>query len=512
MATSKVKETKAKTAAAQTKSGAAKVKASASKAKVKASAPKVKASTVKAAAAEEVKAKEVKAEEVKAEEVKAEEVKAEEVKAEEVKAEVISTPKSEPKVSHYPVLIVGGGAAGVSMANALRRKSTLLEIAMIEPSEQHYYQPGFTIIGGGAYSLKKATKQEADLLHPSIIWVKDFAETFEPEKNSVTLRSGESITYDYLVVCPGLQLDWDKISGLEETLGKNGVCSNYSHKHVEYTWECIKGLESGTTLFTQPPMPIKCAGAPQKIMYLAADRFRKKGILDKFDIQFCNAGPGMFGVPFFAKALTKVIADYGITTNFGSNLVEIDGEAKKATFEVTDSEGKKSKVTKDFDMIHVTPPQSAPDFIKSSPLANAGGWVDLNDRTLQHNKFANIFGLGDAGSTPNAKTAAAVRKQVPVVVKNILRLIKNEAVQDGYEGYGSCPLTTSLNTVMLAEFSYDGKVTPSFPKLDPRENRFIWWIGKKIGFPWLYWYWMLPGHTLDIPSKESYAKEFLDQD
>ncbi len=482
MATSKVKETKAKTEAAKAKASATKTKT-----KVKAGASKAKASTKKTATA----------------------TKAPVAK---VKAKVASTPKSEPKVSHYFVLIVGGGAAGVSIANTLRRKSTLLEIALIEPSEQHYYQPGFTIIGGGAYSLKRATKQEADLLHPSIIWVKDFAETFEPNKNSVTLRSGESITYDYLVVCPGLQLDWDKISGLEETLGKNGVCSNYSPKHVEYTWECIKGLESGTTLFTQPPMPIKCAGAPQKIMYLAADRFRKKGILDKFDIQFCNAGPGMFGVPFFAKALSKVIEDYGITTNFSSNLVAIDGKAKKATFEVTDGDGKKSKVTKDFDMIHVTPPQSAPDFIKSSPLANAGGWIDLNDRTLQHNKFANIFGLGDAGSTPNAKTAAAVRKQVPVVVKNILRLIENEAVQEGYDGYGSCPLTTSLNTVMLAEFSYGGKVTPSFPKIDPRENRFIWWIGKKIGFPWLYWYWMLPGHTLDIPHKESYAKEFLDQD
>ncbi len=486
MATSKVKETKAKTAA-KTKSSAAKSKVKASASKAKASASKAKASAVKAATATKSTAAKV-------------------------KAKVQSTVKSAATVIHYPVLIIGGGAAGVSIANTLRRKSRLLEIALIEPSEQHYYQPGFTIIGGGAYSLKKATKQEADLLHPSIIWVKDFAETFEPKKNSVLLKSGDKITYDYLVVCPGLQLDWDKISGLEETLGKNGVCSNYSPKHVEYTWECIKGLESGTTLFTQPPMPIKCAGAPQKIMYLAADRFRKKGILDKFDIQFCNAGPGMFGVPFFAKALSKVIADYGITTNFGNNLVAIDGKAKKATFEVTDGDGKKSTVTKDFDMIHVTPPQSAPDFIKASPLANAGGWVDLNDRTLQHNKFANIFGLGDAGSTPNAKTAAAVRKQVPVVVKNILRLIENEAVQEGYDGYGSCPLTTSLNTVMLAEFSYGGKVTPSFPKLDPRENRFIWWIGKKIGFPWLYWYWMLPGHTLDIPSKESYAEEFLDKD
>ena len=319
MATSKVKETKAKTAA--------KSKASAAKTKVKASASKANASAVNAATPTKSTAEKVKA---KASAVNA--AAATKSTVEKVKANVQSTVQSAAKVSHYPVLIIGGGAAGVSVANTLRRKSTLLEIALIEPSEQHYYQPGFTIVGGGAYSLKKATKQEADLIHPSIIWVKDFAETFEPKKNSVTLKSGDTITYDYLVVCPGLQLDWDKISGLEETLGKNGVCSNYSHKYVEYTWECIKGLESGTTLFTQPPMPIKCAGAPQKIMYLAADRFRKKGILDKFDIQFCNAGAGMFGVPFFAKALSKVIADYGITTNFGSNLVAIDGEAKKATF------------------------------------------------------------------------------------------------------------------------------------------------------------------------------------
>ncbi len=409
---------------------------------------------------------------------------------------------------HYTVLIVGGGAAGVSVANNMRRQNSSIDIAIIEPSEKHYYQPGFTIIGGGAYTLKKTTKNEADLIHPSVTWKKDYAESFQPDANTVTLRSGDTVSYDYLVVCPGLQLDWDKIEGLTDTIGKNGVCSNYSPDTVEYTWECIQNLQSGTALFTQPPMPIKCAGAPQKIMYLAADRFRKKGILDKFTIEFCNAGPGMFGVPFFAKALSKVVADYGIKTNFNCNLVAIDGPNKTATFEVTDSEGNKDKVSKKFDMIHVTPPQSAPDFIKASPLANETGWVDVNDRTLQHNKYGNVFGLGDAGSTPNAKTAAAVRKQVPVVVDNIFKLINSKAVAEGYDGYGSCPLTTSLSTVMLAEFSYGGKVTPSFPFLDPRKNRAIWWWGKTTGFPWLYWHLMLKGYRIDIPHKESYAQKF----
>ena len=413
---------------------------------------------------------------------------------------------------HHTILIVGGGAAGVSVANNMRRQNANIDIAIIEPSEKHYYQPGFTIIGGGAYTMKQTTRNEADLIHPTVTWIKEYAESFHPDANSVTLGSGETISYDYLVVCPGLQLDWDKVAGLKETIGKNNVCSNYSPDTVEYTWECIKNTESGTALFTQPPMPIKCAGAPQKIMYLAADRFRKKGILDKVNIEFCNAGPAIFGLPFFAKALNKVVAGYGIKTNFNHNLVAIDGPAKTATFETTDSEGNKQQVTKPFDMIHVTPPQSAPDFIKKSPLANATGWVDVHERTFQHNKYPNIFGLGDATSTPNAKTAAAVRKQVPILVDNILHLIQGKSVEEKYDGYGSCPLTTSLSTVMLAEFAYGGKVTPSFPWLDPRKNLFIWWIGKKIGFPWMYWHLMLKGYRIDIPHLESYAKRFMNEE
>ncbi len=413
---------------------------------------------------------------------------------------------------HHTLLIIGGGAAGVTVANTMRRQNAKIDIAIVEPSEVHYYQPGFTIVGGGAYTLKETIRNEADLIHPTVTWIKDYAETFQPNDNTVSLRSGDTISYDYLVVCPGLQLDWDKIEGLKDTLNKNNVCSNYSPETVEYTWECIQNIKEGTALFTQPPVPIKCAGAPQKIMYLAADRFRKRGTLDKFNIEFLNAGPGLFGVPFFAKALSKVVADYGIKTNFNHNLVAIDGPAKTATFEVTNSDGNKQRITKAFDMIHVTPPQSAPDFIKKSPLANAAGWVDVNPKSLQHNQYNNIFSLGDVAATSNAKTAAAVRKQAPVVVDNILSLKNSTDLREGYDGYGSCPLTTSLGKVMLAEFSYDGKVTPSFPFLDPRTPRAIWWWGKITGFPWLYWHLMIKGYRIDIPHLECYAKKFMKEE
>ncbi len=408
----------------------------------------------------------------------------------------------------HTLVIVGGGAAGISVAANLRRKDATMDIAIIEPSEIHYYQPGFTIVGGGEYTLKKTMKQEAKLIPKDVKWIKDYAQSFQPEENSVTLKSGDKIQYEYLIVCPGLQLDWDKIPGLKDTLGKNGVSSNYSPDTAEYTWECIKNLGSGKALFTQPPMPIKCAGAPQKIMYLAADRFRKKGIADKIKVEFYNAGPGMFGVPFFAKALSKVIEDYGIKTNFGHNLVAVDGAKKTATFEFSKGDAKE-QVTQSFDFLHVTPPQSAPEFIKQSPLSDDTGWVTVNKNTLQHTKYNNVFGLGDATNSPNAKTAAAVRKQVPVVANNLLAQMAGKELNPGYEGYGSCPLTTAIGKVMLAEFSYGGKVTPSFPFLDPRTNSALWWIGKKIGFPWLYWSLMLKGSEFDIPSKESYVARLL---
>ena len=416
---------------------------------------------------------------------------------------------------HSTILIVGGGAAGVAVANTYRRQDKEIDIAIIEPAEKHYYQPGFTVIGGGAYTMKETTKNEADLIHPSVTWIKEYADSFQPEANTVTLRSGEVVSYDYLVVCPGLQLDWHKVEGLQETIGKNNVCSNYSPDTVEYTWQSIKEMiakGSGTALFTQPPMPIKCAGAPQKIMYLAADRFRKKGLLEKFNVEFCTAGPAIFGIPFFAKALAKVALGYGIKSNFNTNLVAIDGPNKTATFEVTDGDGNKTRIDKAFDMIHVTPPQSAPDFIKNSPLANAAGWVDVHDKTLQHTQYPNVFGLGDVASTSNAKTAAAVRKQVPVLVDNLTSVIKQTELREGYDGYGSCPLTTSLNGVILAEFAYGGKITPSFPFVDPRKSRWIWWLGKTSIFPWMYWHLMLKGFRFDIPHLSKYAEKLVNED
>ncbi|MGB8628972.1 MAG: FAD/NAD(P)-binding oxidoreductase, partial [Xanthobacteraceae bacterium] len=369
-----------------------------------------------------------------------------------------------PESTHHQVLVVGGGTAGITVSAILKRRAPATDIAILEPSPDHYYQPAFTLVGAGVYPLARTRRAEESLIPVGVRWIRDTAQIFEPEQNTVRLKNGDALTYDYLVVCTGVKLDWGKIAGLTETLGKNGVCSNYSPAHVSYTWECLQKLKAGNhAVFTQPPLPFKCPGAPQKIVYLTADHLQRQGILKDCILDYYVHAPVIFGVPFFARELVKVAARYGINVHYQHNLVAVDGPAKTATFEKVGEQNKGERITVPFDMLHVSPPQSAPEEIKSSPLASAAGWVEVNQNSMQHVRYPNVFAIGDVTSTPNSKTAAAVRKQTPVVAGNILHMIAKTAIEGGYDGYASCPLTTAVGKAILAEFIYGGKVTPTLP-------------------------------------------------
>jgi sulfide:quinone oxidoreductase len=397
--------------------------------------------------------------------------------------------------THHQILIVGGGTAGITVAAIMRRRAGNIDIAIVEPAGEHYYQPAFTLVGAGVYALAKTHRPETSVMPSGVKLIRGAAKTFEPEKNSVSLANGEKLTYDYLVVCTGVKLDWDKVAGLTDALGRNGVCSNYSPTTVSYTWECVQMLKAGDRVVcTQPPMPFKCPGAPQKIIYLIADRLRRRGILKDCTLSFFTHAPAIFGVPYFARSLVKVAARYGIGVHYQQNLVAVDGAAKMATFEFVGDTRKGEREFVPFDLLHVSPPQSPHDEIKKSPLANAGGWVEVNQATLQHVRFANVFSLGDVCSTPNSKTAAAVRKQAPVVVNEIISAIAGKLVPGAYDGYASCPLTTAIGKAILAEFIYGGKVTPTMPINPGREHWIGWWI-KLTGLPIMYWNYMLKGYV-----------------
>jgi len=395
--------------------------------------------------------------------------------------------------NQHQIIIVGGGNAGISVAARLLRKNKQLDIAIIEPSENHYYQPAWTLVGGGTFNINDTIRREASVIPAKAKWIKDAVISFQPAQNTVTTKQGDVYKYDYLVVAPGIQLDWGKVKGLKETLGKNYVTTNYSVAYAPYTFDCIKSMQPGmTAVFTSPSTALKCGGAPQKITYLAADYFRKHGLMGKVKVDFSTAGKVVFGIKKYAVQLQKVVDKLQVQMNYRHDLVAVDGPGKTATFKVTGENGNVTEITKHFDMLHVTPPQAAPDFIASSPLANEKGWVDVDKYTLQHISYKNIFGIGDATSTPNGKTGAAVRKQSPVLVQNLLSLISGKEMKAKYNGYSSCPIVVGYGKLILAEFDYDNIPRETFP-FDQSKPRWTMWILKKYILPWLYWHKILPG-------------------
>ncbi|MEZ0486729.1 NAD(P)/FAD-dependent oxidoreductase [Fibrella aquatica] len=396
---------------------------------------------------------------------------------------------------HYQVLIIGGGNAGLSAAAQLLRKDETLQIGIIEPSVKHYYQPAWTLVGAGQFAIQDTEKPEHDYIPEGAFWIKDAVVTFQPNQNQVTCRSGDVIGYDSLVVVPGIQLDWSKINGLTETLRKNSVSSNYSFNSAAYTWELIKNFKGGTAVFTNPTTPVKCGGAPHKIMYLACDYWRKNGVLDKTEVHYISGAGAIFAVKEFAQTLEGLLKRYRIKTHYAQNVTEVDGTNKMIYFEGKNAGGELVKQSIRFDMAHITPPQSAPDFIKSSPLADpaqALGWVEVNKFTFQHTRYDNVFACGDVSNVPTSKTGAAIRKQAPVMVEHILAHLYKTKSDAQYDGYTACPIPTEYGKLMLAEFDYTNKPKMTFP-FNQAVPRWSMWLMKKYLLPWLYWNRILSG-------------------
>jgi len=404
-------------------------------------------------------------------------------------------------MSHHQILIVGGGAAGLTAASQLKRARPALEVAILEPAEDHWYQPGWTLVGGGVFTMEQTRRSEASLIPEGVTWIRDGVAGFDPATGTVSTSGGRTLAYDVLVVATGMKLCWEAIEGLTEALGKGGVCSNYSREHAPYTWEAIQAFRGGNAVFTCPPMPIKCPGAPQKIAYLADDVFRRDpAVAAKTTVIYATATPGIFGVPTYAAPLREVVARRGIDARYSHVLKAVRPESKEAVFAVPptrewrDGEEEPLEVVIPYELLHVTPPMAAPDVVATSPLASdaPGGFVEVDPHTLQHRRFANVFSLGDVSGMPNSKTAAAVRGQAPVLVSNLLALLDGQPLAARYDGYSCCPLITGYGKTIMAEFNYEQQPVPSFP-LDPTKERWSMWVVKTSVLPWLYWNRMLRG-------------------
>lgn len=405
------------------------------------------------------------------------------------------------------IVIIGGGAAGISMAARLKRLLKNPDITIIDPSDRQYYQPGFTLIAGGVYGADDVWKPQDECIPDDVKWIKDSVTLVHPAQNRVeTLRSG-ILDYDYLVLAPGIQINWDKVEGISlDTLGAGNAHSIYDHRGAQLTWPAMKEFaeKGGRGIFCDTYTKHKCGGAPKKICLLSWDNARKNGTTDRLDMTYYTAETQLYDVPYFTTRLEEIYRERNIPVETEVRLKGIDTHAKRAYFErITTVDGQKTSTpfTEDYDFMHFMAPQSAPDFVRESGLSwtegklAADGWAMVDQQTLIHKTYPNIISLGDCAGIPTSKTSAAVRKQVPIAVENLIATMEGRRPEAIYDGYAACPIVTDYGHVLLCEFDYDKNPKISFPfsLFDMSKEQWVAWILKVYILKPFYFHMMLKG-------------------
>lgn len=389
------------------------------------------------------------------------------------------------------ILILGAGAAGTALANRLTQRLDGADIMLVDGRAEHWYQPGFSLIAAGLKPASYSVSQTEDWLPSGVTLKRDWAANIDPETKQVALQSGETLSYDYLIVATGLVLDHDAIEGFSlDMVGTNGIGALYAGPdYAAKTWQAASTFteQGGIGLFTRPATEMKCAGAPLKHTFLVDDIARKAGSRTKMDITYMANNNSLFGVPIVAEKVRMLFGDRGIATDYSHVLKSLDAGAKRAVFTTPDGD-----VERDYDYIHVIPPQRAPEVIRQSGLSWADkwtdqGWVEVDMHSLRHNRYPEIFAVGDIAGVPKGKTAASVKWQVPVVEEHLVAQIAGDTTDASYNGYTSCPLITQVGRAMLIEFDYNNDLVPSFPGvIAPLEELWISWLMKEVALKATY--------------------------
>jgi sulfide:quinone oxidoreductase len=394
--------------------------------------------------------------------------------------------------AHHQVVVIGGGNGGISVAARLRR-SGVADIAIIEPREQHLYKPLFSHVAGGTARAGITVRPQREVMPKGVEWIQDAVTAVQPDANAVVLESGDRVTFDQLIVCPGIQLDWGRVPGLAEAMQTPAAASHYEFELAQKASLLLRDLKEGTVVFTQPDGPASCAGAAQKPMYQACDYWRATGVLDRIRVVMVVPTETAF-LPPFDRELERKIEEYGIELRTRSVLLRVDPAAQEVVIG-----GPDGPEHLHYDVLNVEPPQSAPDWLKASALpapGSSGGFVEVDPRTLRHPRFPQIWALGDAAATTNSKCGGALRKQTWVLAKNLSRVLRGKEPKARYDGYAVCPFTVSRSTVVWAEFDDQGHQKPTIPffRRMYRESRLSWVFDRHV-LPWVYWNLILTGRV-----------------
>jgi sulfide:quinone oxidoreductase len=389
------------------------------------------------------------------------------------------------------IVVIGAGAGGTALVNRLVERLEGADITIIDPRAEHWYQPGLSLVAAGLKPASYTQSMTTDWLPRGVTHLAAAAAAIDPVAKTVSVTTGETLSYDFLVVAPGLVLDHDAIEGFSlDMVGQNGIGALYAGpEYAAKTWSAAARFaeEGGVGLFTRPATEMKCAGAPIKHAFLIEDIATRTAGAGKHEMHYTAQSGALFGVPIVSEKIRMLFQERGIAAHYHHVLRAIDPGRKIATFTTQDGDAELP-----YDYIHVIPPQRAPDVIRQSGLSwedkwVGQGWVECDMQTLRHLRYPEIFALGDVAGVPKGKTAASVKWQVPVVLDHLTAAIEGREGTASFSGYTSCPLITRVGRAMLIEFDYQDNLVPSFPGLiAPLEELWISWLMKEVALKSTY--------------------------
>lgn len=324
---------------------------------------------------------------------------------------------------HHQVVIIGGGTAGIAVAGELKEDLDRLDVALIEPSSHYYDQAEWVRVGTEGLAKERTRRPEASAIPAGVTWICDRVTSIDPGNQIVTTANEGRIGYTYLVVAVGINPLWDRIRGLEESLGKNGLCSIYDYEQAERTWEMIRTFQGGRAIFSAPSSPFKGGGAPLHVLHRADAVWRETGVRAQTELFFITAASADFAGREYVEQVEQDAAEKDVTVYFGHELIEVRPATREAVFSVTEGEPQSRDVLS-YDLLHVVPPMRPSKAIETSDLAYQRGpmrgYLDVDPDTFRHKRYKNVFGIGDAAGLRSVKTGAHAREQA-VALTDILR-------------------------------------------------------------------------------------------
>jgi sulfide:quinone oxidoreductase len=401
----------------------------------------------------------------------------------------------------HDVVVIGGGNAGISLAARLVRDGCR-DVALVDPAEVHHYRPLLSYVAGGMAALEDLRRPQRDVVPDGVRWYRDRVVGVDAQRSTVRLAGGGELTYADLAVCPGSEVDWDAIPGSRDAMTTPAASTSYLPEHAADTWTMLSGLREGRAVFAIADRYVPCAPVGLKPLFLAADHWRRAGVLDRIAIELLVEGDALAPQAQADRQLREAAAGYGVRVRTGVRLAAVDPTARTVEVlparrpdgEGTPDDGAPARERVPYDALYLAPPHRAPAWVAASGLGtdDSDGFVAVDPRTLQHEVHPRVWGLGDAAAVDALPSGGALRKQVPVVAENIAARRTGRPMRH-YSGYSVAPVTTSRRRLLLGEFDRAGRPEPTVRIPDLVRPRRSLLLFDRYLEPQVYWHRLLRG-------------------